>query len=464
MACAHRPTDGFYSEPLADRAVLGIVVSGADSASVAIGDQLRAIEEWRVETDTGRDAASGGGTYWQTDGAVLRTVDDLHLECEGIAAAFDAPDLIAFVSRHSGETGPLLSAHFTGNPGPAEFGGTAGRLATAAPGAVERALSALDDAAPPAYDVSMECTHHGPSTVGAPSLFVELGSEEAQWRDEAGARAVAKATLALRGCQPRPARTVAVLGGGHYAPRATRILRETDWYVGHVAADWALDAAADGEEPIPASVLRQLFERSGATMAVVDGDRPALERAVERAGYRVVSETWLRATAGVPADRVTQLEAALSPVEAGLRFGEHAGTAAGWTLTTLPEELLAACHGADRSRTVALVAQHTVAYETQEAGNRVTGPIALAPDESRYEALIDDFASLLAEHHDEARREQEAIVIKDTEFDPEAAKAKGVPEGPAFGRLAAGEDVTVDGTVVESDSVQIERTRRLPIS
>jgi len=101
-----------------------------------------------------------------------------------------------------GDTGALLTGHFTGNFGPAEFGGESDALAEAAPNALNRLLEAFHEYAPERYDVGMECTHHGPSEVGCPSLFAELGSGDEQWDDPAGADAVARAILELRTVNP----------------------------------------------------------------------------------------------------------------------------------------------------------------------------------------------------------------------------------------------------------------------
>lgn len=450
------PTDDLYSGQVSRGCVLGIVVSEADEASVHIGKQLRELADWRSQKDRDRSAAEGGGTYWSIDGARIRTIDRLHVECENAARMFDGVDLLVFVSRHSGETGRLLSAHFTGNLGPADVGGKAGQLAEAAPGAVSTALEVLDSEAPPAYDVSMECTHHGPSAVGVPSLFVELGSDERAWRDPEGARAVARATLLLRDVDPQPDRSVVCVGGGHYAPRATRIARETDWSVGHVASDWALseiDGAVDFR-------IEQLLDRSGATRAVIDGDQPDIERIIDDLGYTVVSESWLQETTGVSVDRAEALEAELSTVTEGLRFGDDVTSAHEWTVQSLPAELLATCHAADRQQTVDIVAGASVAYETEENGNRLSGRIAVVSETARA-ALIDELADLLRGHHDEVHRDTDMITLVDRVFDPEAASTLGVPEGPAFGRLANGTPVTIDGETIEPSEVQSEEIRRL---
>src|SRR5699024_1047103 len=174
-----------------------VVVSRADPASVAIGEQLLAIAGWERTTDETRPDSAGGGTVYRTPGFCLREFEALHLELDRVADAFADPAFVVFVSKHAGETGKFLSAHHTGNFGPAEAGGLAGAFAQACPNAHSCVVSALSEYAPPAYDVGMECTHHGPTEVGCPSLFVELGSSAAEWNDPAGARAVARAVLDL---------------------------------------------------------------------------------------------------------------------------------------------------------------------------------------------------------------------------------------------------------------------------
>src|SRR6056297_2219923 len=180
--------------------MLGIVVSRADSASEHVGDHLLDLADWSLETDETRADADGGGTVYRTDGIELREFDDLHLHLDGVGSVFDADlELLVFASRHSGETGPLLTAHHTGNFGPADHGGEPNALARACPNAHDAVLDALREHAPEGYEVGMECTHHGPSTVGVPSMFVEVGSAEPQWEDETACRAVAEAILDLRG-------------------------------------------------------------------------------------------------------------------------------------------------------------------------------------------------------------------------------------------------------------------------
>ena len=462
--------------------MIAIVVSRADSASAHIGERLLAVGDWERRTDPTRPDAAGGGTYYRTDGFELREFDGLHIELSDPAAAFgpggdgedasgDEPAFLVFVSRHSGETGALLTAHVTGNFGPAPYGGTPETVARAAPGAEKRVVEALATRAPAGYDVGIECTHHGPTDTAVPSLFVELGSAEPQWSDSDAARAVARAILDLRGTGAelrgdgdRRPRHVVGFGGGHYAPRFTRIVRETEWAVGHVAADWSLEDL--GAPDANRDVIEQAFSRSRADLAVIEGEKPALAATIRDLGHRVVSETWVREVGDRPLPLVDRLAADLATVDEGLRFGDVVpATPDEVRIREFPAALLSRAQGVDADAARAAVKTATVAFDTTQAGTRATGRAALDAAESSpgYGDLVAGLAAVLARGYDAVEVTDGTVIARETAFDPELAAERGVPEGPAFGRLADGESVEADGETVPPEAVSRERTDRFPI-
>ncbi|WP_338742511.1 D-aminoacyl-tRNA deacylase [Haloplanus salilacus] len=448
--------------------MIAIVVSRADNASEHIGEQLLDLADWTEGRDDTRPDADGGGVYYRTDGFELRTFDDIHIHLERPDVAFDDPDLLIVVSRHSGETGPLLTAHHTGNFGEAEYGGDPGRFARAPPNAASDVVAALDRHAPPDYEVGTECTHHGPTDVGVPSMFVELGSSEAEWTDPEGAMAVARAVLDLRGVDADREKQIAGFGGGHYAPRFGRIVRDTEWAVGHVAADWGLEAM--GNPATNRDVIRRAVEASATDVVLVEGDRPGLESVLDDLGYRVVTETWLRETGDHPLHFVDAAEDRLAPVEDGLRFGDAVPSVEGRdpdaaiAVASLPTDLIDAAHAVDAEATRAAVEGVAVAFETVEAGTRPRGRVALPATDPTTAAddLTDALAAVLRTGDGDVERRDDEVVVRTESFDPAAARRLGIPEGPAFGRLADGQAVDVDGERIDPAVVQRERVERLP--
>ena len=438
--------------------MLAIVVSRADEASEHIGRKLRSLADWTEHEDEHRADGAGGGTYYRTDRAELRTFDDLHIHLDGAASAFEEPDLLVFASRHSGDTGPLLTAHATGNFGPAEYGGGDGSLARAAPNALSAVREAFETHAPDDYDVGIECTHHGPSTVGCASLFVELGSGPDQWQDAEGAAAVARSILSLRGVEPHTERTVVGFGGGHYAPRFDRVLTDTDWGVGHVAADWSLTELGDPRDS--RAVIAKAFQASGTEFALVDGDRPELEAVIEDLGFEVLSETFLQETTGVPLSLVGRLEDDCGPIDDGLRLGEPATGYDGEFVTEeLPDELLDEANGVDRTAVREAVDAVALAYGTADGGSLVVGPVALAAADD-YRSLVESLAAVLDTKYDSVEIEASTVIAHREAFDPALARDAGVDEGPAFGKLSSGVSVDVDGETVTPDDVHRVRERR----
>ncbi|MEF8801886.1 MAG: D-aminoacyl-tRNA deacylase [Halolamina sp.] len=457
---------------------IAIVVSRDDRASVHIGEQLLAQADWEEADDDSRPDADGGGRYYRSGPYELREFDALHINIDDPAPAFsEEPALLVFVSRHSGETGALLTGHFTGNFGEAEYGGRDRELTEAAPSALSAYGSALNAHAPDGYGVAIEGTHHGPTGLDTPSMFAELGSDEEQWDDPAGARAVAQAVLSLRSVAPHRERQLVGIGGGHYAPRFSRVVEETPWAVGHIASDWQLAELGHPRTDTARAVLDSAFERSRAEHALVDGNHPEVEAVIEALGYRVVSETWVRTVGDRPLHLVEALERELSTVDEGLRFGARTPSDAandnsetdgmtGWKQVSLPDKLLKEAQNIDPETTREAVRATTVAFETVENGTRARGEAAIVADETGngdYEQLVDSLAAVLKESYDEVTVEEDAVQAMEVAFDPEKAKRLGIPEGPKMGMLAGGTSVEVNGEPVPPSAVQSEREKEFPV-
>jgi D-aminoacyl-tRNA deacylase len=478
--------------------VFGIVVSEADHASTHIREHLLDLADWQTVEDTETPAEEGGGTVYrlpadapETPGETpveLRSFDELHIDIDDPTPAFGDIDLLVFASRHSGDTGALLTAHFTGNFGPATYGGEAGSFARACPNAQKRIVAAFDKYAPDDYEVGIECTHHGPTAVDVPTMFAELGSGDEQWRDPAGARAVAQAILAVVGTPADGDKQVVGFGGGHYAPRFERVIRETDWAVGHIGADWPLDEM--GAPDANRETLRRAFDASATDYALLEAEYPDLEAALSDLGYQVVSETFVRETDRVPLSLVERLESDLCRVDEGLRFGEPARLGGdddsrgdtpdsddessetatpGFVVRDLPADLLAEAQGVDGEAVWDCARESCLAVETAEHGSTVAGRAAFreASVGDDVERLLTGLVTILREKYDEVTRdgddETAEVVARRTAFDPEKAKTLGISEGPTFGKLASGQPVETGGRTIQPETVRSEETRRFSV-
>ncbi len=152
------------------------------------------------------------------------------------------------LSRHSSSHGiKSYTVHHTGNMGSeALYGGKPFSLGVAYPEASLRLLKALRKAAEELgrlglYEVCYEATHHGPTEVNKPLVFIEIGSVEDDWSNRVNHEVVALAVSeliakgAISDCIPALG-----VGGGHYPKKhAEKALREGYCY-GHIVAKHSL--------------------------------------------------------------------------------------------------------------------------------------------------------------------------------------------------------------------------------
>jgi D-aminoacyl-tRNA deacylase len=264
-----------------------IVCSTQDRASQNIKNCILFLRKW---THVGSD--DGLAVFEYKDFRIVEIAESLIFQDgldKKIADRGYPASLIIFASKHkSKDMRAILTVHSTGNVSEAKFGGTPSKLSQAAPQAVRSLLRSLKTLAiNEDYEVTLECTHHGPSDIDVPSVFIELGSNEVQWLDEVAGRIVANAILLLKDSDA----PIAVgFGGTHYAPRQTALILSTDITFGHIFPTHALD-------DIDESMIRQAFERSGADFAYLDRksmkgiERDNLIRLIGSTGFEMKKES-----------------------------------------------------------------------------------------------------------------------------------------------------------------------------
>lgn len=233
-----------------------IVTSTKDIASTNIAHQIIELYKFEKIGETFNELP----IYQQTiDGEEVKLVT---ITSESIHAQFItdhfAPNLLIFISRHSSQSGiPTLSVHTPGNlTNTAEKGGNPKQISISPATAMKEALKEMAQQVERkqlAYKVSYECTHHGPS-LNVPTMFAELGSLPAQWKDTEAAEAVAHAAIvAIKAHQNYPA--AIGIGGPHYNEKFTKIALATPTAFGHMIPKYAI-------AQIDAFMLKQCIEKT----------------------------------------------------------------------------------------------------------------------------------------------------------------------------------------------------------
>ena len=190
---------------------------------------------------------------------LLVTLKEETVYAQNLPEHFANIELIVFLSRHSSQSGtPTLSVHTPGNFAEAELGGLPRTVSVCPAAAMRDALKALAQYRTEMkldYEVSYECTHHGPS-LNVPTMFVELGSSPQQWSDTKAAEAVAKAAMqAIVKLDNSEHQAAIGIGGTHYNHHFTKMALNNEALFSHMIPKYAL-------QHVNTETLQQCVERT----------------------------------------------------------------------------------------------------------------------------------------------------------------------------------------------------------
>jgi D-aminoacyl-tRNA deacylase len=178
-----------------------------------------------------------------------------------------------FISKHRAESQiPSLTAHFTGNFGSNDFGGNPREISKYSPSMLKhylQTLNSMKNEIAKQYNLTLEATHHGPTSLRRPSMFVELGSLPEQWKDEKVAKCIAKALMTSLKTEERYDRCAIALGGTHYPEKFNRLILETEIALGVVVPKYALESL-DGQ------MLSQIIQKSEEKITIAALDNKGL--------------------------------------------------------------------------------------------------------------------------------------------------------------------------------------------
>ena len=153
-------------------------------------------------------------------------------------------DGFVFLSKHAAESGVLaLTCHSTGNFSDAKFGGKSRQVAIPHPvlqkSYLQRLWANKDSFAD--FEITIEATHHGPTALNKPCIFIEIGTTEKQWNDSELCSSIAKLVIETLNSKQKKFPTAICFGGTHYGDKFTKEILFGAHALGTVIPKHALD-------------------------------------------------------------------------------------------------------------------------------------------------------------------------------------------------------------------------------
>lgn len=272
-----------------------IVASKLDEASRNIGNRILELGKFeKVEGISPYETYRQDNNYlvWHTKGLVEDDITDLDKYFE--------PEVYLFVFRHLGRAeSPRLTVHPTGNfTLPKEnslvpYRGQPHRLAFVHPAYMKEALKFMTKYVQDkglSYSVSYEVTHHTPTELKKPVMFLEIGDTPEHHKDKNAIDAAAETALHLMKTIPEACDNCIGIGGRHYADRFTRKVLSENLGFGHFIASYAMP-------DITPEVVEQALDKTigGVKYAVIDSkdagkseDRNKIIQVLEKRGVEIV--------------------------------------------------------------------------------------------------------------------------------------------------------------------------------
>ena len=206
------------------------------------------------------------GDVYHSKNFDLIEIDSPAISADWLDEKYDY-DGFVFLSKHAAESGTLaLTCHSTGNFNEAKFGGNQKELAIPYPNLQKKYLQTLWDNRESFsdFEITIEATHHGPTHLKKPSIFVEVGTTEQQWNDESLCSSVAQLVFETLEKPIDSCPFAICFGGTHYSEKFTKELLFGKYALGTVMPKHALEFLN------PVIFEHLITQNNGAEAALLD--------------------------------------------------------------------------------------------------------------------------------------------------------------------------------------------------
>ncbi len=236
-----------------------ILISKKDSAGLNIASQL------------GKIGMKESKDYF------LMEEDSIYAENIDKRPGFEKFDFFIFATRHKSEKGTkTLTVHAPGNWNKADYGGQNGKICKTSGNFLKHLFRILTDENSKSesdWQVSLECTHHGP-LLEKPCCFIEIGSSEKEWSDGRAGEILARVLSRALKEKVEKFECVVGIGGPHYCPNFNKLQTGDRVAVGHVIPGYAL--------PLTEEMLKEAVEKNVEPVKKVIIDWKGCGKSAER--------------------------------------------------------------------------------------------------------------------------------------------------------------------------------------
>ena len=186
--------------------------------------------------------------------AFIHFIEDYHIFHESLDKEIKAGFLL-FCSTHKSKANiNSLCLHNIGNWGKADFGGKDKTICPVNASFFKTAFLELNKLTKDKFDVSVEQVHHGPY-LEKPSMFLEIGSTEKEYKDKERGKIVAETIVNTLDNYNKEHKSTILLGGQHYNYYANKILLNTDLAISYICAKHSLPY-------LDKDLFHQMFKKS----------------------------------------------------------------------------------------------------------------------------------------------------------------------------------------------------------
>lgn len=227
-----------------------IIASKKDKAGINITTQLSQFRQNPVLSSMNK---SSSFDFYLVEDEIIYT-ENLDLE------KINKYDFIIFASKHKSEKKEkTLSVHAPGNWRSNDLGGEKQKVCKTSALFQKQIFEKLNSNSKEHnlknYNITLECTHHGP-LINKPCIFIEIGSTETEWTNRKAGFIIAKTiNQTIKEFKENPYNEIAIgIGGPHYCPNFNKVQLNSNIAISHIIPQYAL--------PLKEEMIKQALEKT----------------------------------------------------------------------------------------------------------------------------------------------------------------------------------------------------------